>query len=240
VGESVAKPLDYYRNNLNSIINLLEFCKERSINNFIFSSTAAVYGNSGKSKVSEDDPVNPENPYGWSKLMSEQIIKDANKSYGINAVILRYFNVAGNVKDAIIGDLQPNPQNLIPAMIMSHLGLRPINLKVFGNDYPTRDGTGVRDYIHVLDLVEGHLKALDYLQSNSGVNTFNLGTGNGATVLEVIKTFEEVTGEKLNYEIVERRPGDPAEVLTETEKSKNILNWEAKYSLREMVESMVV
>jgi UDP-glucose 4-epimerase len=170
--------------------------------------------------------------------MMEAIIKDCNKAFGLNSVILRYFNVAGNEPSGAIGDLQSRPQNLIPAMIMSHLRLIDTKMKVFGEDYPTRDGTGVRDYIHVLDLIDAHIKALEFLETNKGSHVFNLGTGKGISVLEIIKAFEKVTGEKLIYEIVERRAGDVASITTDSSKAKKLLGWEAKLTVNEMIQSM--
>lgn len=237
VGESVANPLLYYKNNVFGTINLLDFAREKQIKNFIFSSTAAVYGNSAGERVSEEATTNPESPYGWSKLMSEQILRDSFKAFGLNSVVLRYFNVAGNIPDGSIGDEQQNPQNLIPAIIMSYLGYRDLKLQVFGNDYNTKDGTGVRDYIHVLDLVDAHLKALEFLERNSGTEIFNLGTGNGYSVLEIIKTCEKVIGDKIDYEIVERRPGDVATVTTDTSKAFKSLKWGATKNVEDMVQS---
>lgn len=238
VGESVLKPLEYYENNVYGSINLLKWARDNAVRKFIFSSTAAVYGNPKTNLVNEESETKPESPYGKSKLMMEEIIKDCNKAFGLNSCILRYFNVAGNEESGVIGDLQAHPQNLIPAIIMSHLKLIDTKMKVFGNDYPTRDGTGVRDYIHVLDLIDAHIKALEFLDTNEGSHIYNLGTGKGLTVLEIIKTFEKVTGEKLVYEIVDRRPGDVASITTDSSKAKKELGWEAKLNVDEMIESM--
>ena len=238
VGESVLLPLEYYENNVYGSINLLKLARDNGVKKFIFSSTAAVYGNSKIEQVNEETETNPESPYGRSKLMVEEIIKDCNKAFGLNSCILRYFNVAGNEETGAIGDLQAHPQNLIPAMIMSHLKLIDTKMKVFGNDYPTPDGTGVRDYIHVLDLIDAHIKALEFLETNNGSHIFNLGTGTGLSVLQIIKGFEEVTGEKLDYEIVGRRVGDVATITTDATKAKKLLGWEAKLNVNEMIESM--
>lgn len=238
VGESVEKPLEYYQNNIEGTLNLLEWAKVNNINNFIFSSTAAVYGLTEDKAVTEENAVSPESPYAWSKYMIEQILHDANKAYGLNSVIFRYFNLAGNIESGEIGEEAENPQNLLPALLMSHLGYRPMKLKVFGNDYPTRDGTGVRDYIHVLDLVDGHLKGLNYLDNHKGSHVFNLGTGKGTTVLEVISAFENVTGEKLSYEIAPRRPGDITFSTCDASKAKKELNWEPSRTLEDMISSM--
>ncbi|MEO6729279.1 MAG: UDP-glucose 4-epimerase GalE [Candidatus Dojkabacteria bacterium] len=237
VGESVKDPLAYYENNVYGTVNLLNFAKANSINKFIFSSTSAVYGNAPTEVVNEETPTNPESPYGESKLMSEKVIRDTNKAFGINAVLLRYFNVAGNDDSGLIGDELKNPLNLIPRMIMAHLGYIDSKLQVFGDDYPTKDGTGVRDYIHVVDLVNAHIKAIEFLNNHKGVEVFNLGTGNGFSVLEIIKAFEEVTGEKLEYDMVPRRPGDVATTSTNTDKAAKFLDWKAEKDLKQMISS---
>lgn len=237
VGESVLKPLEYYRNNTLGTLNLINFCNKCNIKNIIFSSTAAVYGNPKEPVVSETTPLNAESPYAWSKIFSEQLIKDSAKVFGLNAIILRYFNVAGNISDGSIGDTQLNCQNLIPSVILSHLGIRKTKLQVFGRDYPTLDGTGVRDYIHVEDLIDAHIKSLKYLETNSGVSIFNLGTGNGFSVLEILKTFEKVTGEKLDYTFAERREGDIATISTNSSLAKDVLGWKASRTLEEMISS---
>lgn len=238
VGESVEQPLEYYRNNVGGTLNLLEWAKANSVNKIVFSSTAAVYGLTDDKPLTEEYTPDPESPYAWTKYMVEQILKDSYKAFGISSVIFRYFNLAGNLETGEIGEEAENPQNLIPALMMSHLGLRPMKLKVFGTDYPTRDGTGVRDYIHVLDLVEGHLAGLDYLEKNSGSFLFNLGTGKGTTVLEVIKAFENVTKQKLDYEVAPRRAGDVVFSTCDASKAKKELSWEAKRNIEEMIESM--
>lgn len=238
VGKSVEKPLECYENNVYGSINLLKWARDNKVKNFIFSSTAAVYGNNESNPITEDFPLKPASPYAMSKSITEKIIQDCNKAFDLNAVILRYFNVAGCIENGEMGDTQLNVQNLIPSIMLSHLGIRPTQLKVFGNDYPTRDGTGVRDYIHVMDLVEGHLKALENLKKNEGVQIFNLGSGNGYSVMEVIKTFEKVSGEKLSYEVVERRPGDVVEQYCDSTKAKKEMDWQAQRDLEQMIESM--
>lgn len=238
VGKSVEKPLECYENNVYGSINLLKWARDNNVKSFIFSSTAAVYGNNDSNPITEDFPLKPASPYAMSKSITEKILKDCNKAFGLNSVILRYFNVAGCINNGKMGDTQLNVQNLIPSIMLSHLGIRPTQLKVFGNDYPTRDGTGVRDYIHVMDLVEGHLKALEYLGNNSSVQIFNLGSGNGYSVMEVIKTFEKVTGEKINYEIVDRRAGDVVEQYCDSSKALKEMNWIAEKNLDSMIDSM--
>lgn len=238
VGDSVEKPIEYYENNVSGTINLLKWMKKNSVFKIIFSSTAAVYGMTDEIPLTEEFETNPVSPYAKSKLMVEDILKDSYEAYGINSVILRYFNVAGNLDQGEIGDLQKDPQNLIPALIMSHLGLKTMKLKVFGTDYPTRDGTGVRDYIHVLDLVNAHLKSLEYLQDNVGSHLFNLGTGTGTTVFEIIKAFENVTEEQLDYEIAARRAGDVIFSTCNPSKAKKLLGWKANQSLDQMISSM--
>lgn len=238
VGESVEQPIEYYKNNVGGTLNLIEWAKTNKVANFVFSSTAAVYGMTDDKPLTEEVKPSPESPYAWTKYMVEQILKDANKAYGINSVIFRYFNLAGNLETGEIGEEAENPQNLLPALMMSHLGLREMKLKVFGTDYPTRDGTGVRDYIHVLDLVEGHLSGLKYLENNEGNFLFNLGTGKGTTVLEVIKAFENVTKEKLVYETAPRRAGDVVFSTCDASKARAELGWESTRSIEEMIESM--
>lgn len=238
VGESVEKPIEYYENNVEGTLNLLKWMKKNNIDKLIFSSTAAVYGMTDKDPVTENHPLNPISPYAKTKMMIEEILQDFHKAYGLNSVILRYFNVAGNIESGEIGDLQKDPQNLIPALIMSHLGLKPFKLKVFGTDYPTRDGTGVRDYIHVIDLVNAHLKGLEYLDQNTGSHIFNLGTGKGTTVLEIIKAFEKVTGEQLEYETAPRREGDVVFSTCDATEAQNKLGWKPERTIEQMIESM--
>lgn len=237
VGESVEKPIEYYQNNITGSINLINYAREKGIKNIVFSSTAAVYGNPPTEKVNEETPTNPVSPYAFSKLMIEQVLKDSSLAYGLNVVAFRYFNVAGNLENGKIGDTQLTCQNLIPSIILSHLGIRKTELKVYGNDYPTRDGTGVRDYIHVLDLIDAHIKAIDFLKKNSGYHQFNLGTGNGFSVLEIIKKFEEISKEKVKYNLVERRQGDISQITTDSSKALKTLGWKAKRDLFEMIES---
>lgn len=237
VGESTENPLLYYDNNVTGSINLLKWMTKRDIRHIVFSSTCAVYGDSEK-PVEEDTELSPKSPYGQSKLMVEQILGSLVKANKLDAVILRYFNVAGNLEEGQIGDLDPNPQTLIPSIMLSSLGLKKFSFQVFGDDYPTRDGTCIRDYIDVLDLVEGHLKALEFLQGNSGIHTFNLGSGTGTSVLEIINAFERVTQMKLKYQVANRRPGDVVSITANPHKAREVLNWQPKRNLDQMISSM--
>ena len=235
VGESVQKPLKYYNNNLIATLNLLKLMNKYNSKKIVFSSSATVYGNPKELPIKEDAPLSTTNPYGTTKLMIEQILQDlakADKEFRI--VILRYFNPIGAHESALLGEI-PNgiPNNIMPYILGVASG-RYEKLTVFGNDYPTRDGTGVRDYIHVVDLAKGHLKAIDKMRQEEGLHIYNLGTGNGYSVLELIQTFERVNNLKLNYVIGERRPGDIPECYADATKAKNELNWEAEKGIEEM------
>ena len=235
VGESVEKPLLYYHNNVSGSINLFETMAKYKVKRIVFSSSATVYGNPATVPISEDFPLSTTNPYGSTKLMIENILRDLYTSDPEWSIaLLRYFNPIGAHKSGLIGE-DPNglPNNLMPYITRVAAGKLEI-LNVFGNDYPTRDGTGVRDYIHVVDLSLGHIKALEKIMDTNGVDAYNLGTGNGYSVLEVIKTFEKATGQKVNYRMAPRRPGDIAECYADPIKAKNGLNWEAKRDLFEM------
>lgn len=236
VGESVEKPLLYYRNNIDSTLTLLEVMREFGVNNFIFSSSATVYGIPKTVPLVETMPTgSPTNPYGWTKLMMEQILTDtAHANPEMSIVILRYFNPIGAHKSGRIGE-DPNgiPNNLMPYITQVAAGRLP-KLGVFGDDYPTRDGTGVRDYIHVVDLAKGHVKAIDYSGGHKGVEIVNLGTGTGYSVLEIIKAFEKVNGVAVPYEIKPRRPGDVAECFADAEKAERVLGWKAEKNLEDM------
>lgn len=239
VGESVAEPLKYYRNNLLSTINLLQCMQKYDCSFLVFSSSCTVYGQPDELPVSESSPVKPAlSPYGNTKQINEEMIIDAIKSTGIHAILLRYFNPIGSHDSALIGELPLGiPNNLVPYITQTAAGIRPV-LKVFGNDYPTRDGTCVRDYIHVMDLAEAHVSALDRLiqrKNTEACEVFNIGTGSGSTVLEVIHSFEKVSGIKLNYEITGRRAGDVGMVWADTNKANNVLKWKARRSLDEMM-----
>jgi len=235
VGESVQKPLAYYRNNFGSLVNLLDFTAEHPQCRFIFSSSCTVYGQADVLPVSEDAPVKPaESPYGNTKQVGEEILRDGARAHGYRGIALRYFNPIGAHPSAKIGELPLGvPQNLVPFITQSAAGLRG-PLKVFGNDYPTRDGTCIRDYIHVVDVALAHIYALERLLAGKGsdpVEVFNLGTGKGSTVLEVIHAFERATGVKLQWEFAERRSGDVIAAYANTEKAAAGLGWRAERSL---------
>ena len=242
VGESVAKPLLYYQNNLVSLLNILSTQLEIGTINFIFSSSATVYGNPKTLPITEENETQrPFSPYGNSKKIAEEILEDLSKANkDCNLISLRYFNPIGAHKSGLIGEL-PNgiPNNLMPYITQTAVGLRD-KLSVYGNDYPTPDGTPIRDYIHVVDLAKAHVKALKrQLQNKQEENfeVFNLGTGKGYSVLEVIKAFEEVSKKKLNYEIVERRDGDVPKLYADTKLAEEKLEWKANKSLEEMIAS---
>lgn len=235
VGESVQKPLAYYHNNFGSLVNLLEFVAGHPRCGFIFSSSCTVYGQADSLPVKEDAPVKPaESPYGNTKQVGEEILRDAAKAHGFRAIALRYFNPIGAHPSAKIGELPLGvPQNLVPFVTQSAAGLRG-PLKVFGRDYPTRDGTAVRDYIHVVDIALAHVQALDRLFAGKGseaVEVFNLGTGTGSTVLEVIAAFERATGQKLVWESAPRRAGDVVAAYADTAKAAAGLGWRAQRTL---------
>lgn len=235
VGESVEKPLFYYQNNVTGTLNLCEIMQKHGVYNMVFSSSCTVYGDPDVVPITEDEPLSAVNPYGQTKLTIEYILKDLYRSdKRFNISLLRYFNPVGAHKSGEIGE-DPNgiPNNLMPYVTQVAVG-KLEKLRVFGEDYPTHDGSGVRDYIHVVDLAHGHLKALEKLKDNPGINVYNLGTGTGYSVLDVIKAFEDATGENVPYEIVDRRPGDAAAVYADPSKAKNELNWEAQKDLVEM------
>ncbi len=238
VGESVEKPLMYYRNNLFSLVNILQGMKDNNIENFVFSSSCTVYGQPEELPVTEDAPVQKaESPYGNTKQISEEIITDTVKSTDIKAIALRYFNPIGAHESAIIGELPIGiPNCLMPFITQTAIGIRE-QLRVFGGDYNTPDGTAIRDYIHVVDLAKAHVIAVDRMikkKMKKDFEVFNLGTGNGFSVLEVIKSFEKVTGEKLNYRIVDRRAGDVEQVWADTKFANDELGWKAEKDLDEM------
>ena len=235
VGESVAKPLLYYRNNLDATLTLLEVMESHGCNQLVFSSSATVYGTIQKMPLQEDFPLGCTNPYGWTKYMSEQIFRDVGAAnYGMSIVLLRYFNPVGAHESGRIGE-DPNgiPNNLMPFICQVAKG-RLEQLSVFGNDYPTPDGTGVRDYIHVMDLAEGHLAALKYAREHRGVEVFNLGTGVCYSLLEMVHTFEEVNGVRVPYRIAPRRPGDIATCYADPTKAHELLHWQTHRSLSDM------
>lgn len=237
VGESVEKPIEYYKNNVVGTLNLLEVMKEFGVNKMVFSSSATVYGAPKTVPITEDMPLSTTNPYGTTKLMIEQILGDvakANKDFKV--AILRYFNPIGAHESGIIGE-DPNgvPNNLMPYISRVASGKLEC-LSVFGNDYPTQDGTGVRDYIHVVDLAKGHLRALDRLaKDDTGVFIYNLGTGKGYSVLDIIKAFEKENEVAIKYKIVDRRPGDIAQCYANPSKALRELEWKAEKTLEDMV-----
>lgn len=242
VGESVEKPLLYYRNNLLSMVNMLDFCDKHRIGAFIFSSSCTVYGDIETLPVTEKTPtVEAVSPYGNTKLVGEQIIRDFTKAVkGVNAIALRYFNPVGAHKSGLIGEDPINrPNNLVPVITQTASGIIP-QLTVFGGDYPTRDGSNIRDYIHVTDIAIAHISAVEYLlngRNESQYEFFNLGSGNGVSVLEAINAFEEVTGQKLNYVVGDRRPGDAVAIYSDSSLAKEKLGWEAKRGIVEMMAS---
>ena len=239
VGESVQIPLQYYHNNIGGTINLLESMKAHGVYNIVFSSSATVYGDSKIVPVKEDFPTSATNPYGQTKLMQEIMLTDLYKSDNKWCVtLLRYFNPVGAHESGLIGeDPQDIPNNLTPYIAQVAIGRRD-HLSVYGNDYNTHDGTGVRDYIHVVDLAIGHLKALDAAEGKSGVFIYNLGTGEGYSVLDVVKAFEKASGVKIKYEIVGRRAGDVASLYADTSKSKREIGFEAKRGLDQMCKDL--
>ncbi len=239
VGESVRKPLEYYKNNISGCLVLLETMRKYNVKKFVFSSSATVYGEPEKIPLTEDCKTGgTTNPYGTTKLFIEQILKDLYASDNTwDICILRYFNPVGAHESGLIGEEpQGIPNNLMPYVVRVASGELK-ELSVFGNDYDTPDGTGVRDYIHVVDLAQGHLAALNKLdKEGKGLFIYNLGTGTGVSVLDMVKSFEEITGNKVNYKIAPRRPGDIATCYSDPEKAKNELGWTAKKGIKEMCE----
>jgi len=237
VGESVQKPLEYYQNNLTSTLNLLFSMRRHGVGRFVFSSSATVYGDPASVPIREDFPLSATNPYGRTKLMIEEILRDAAAADpGLGVCLLRYFNPVGAHPSGRIGE-DPNgiPNNLMPYIAQVAVGKLPA-LRVFGDDYPTPDGTGVRDYIHVVDLAKGHVAALKKLTGTAGVSTYNLGTGIGYSVLDVLHAFEKACGKQLPYQIVGRRPGDIAECYADPAKAAKELGWRAEYGIDRMCE----
>ena len=235
VGESVAIPLTYYHNNISGTLVLLEVMKESSVKNIVFSSSSTVYGISDNVPFKEDYPLGALNPYGRTKLMIEEIFRDLHVAEADwNIALLRYFNPVGAHPSGRIGE-DPNgiPNNLMPYVAQVAVGRHPF-VRVWGDDYPTPDGTGVRDYIHVVDLAIGHLKAIGKLDQKPGLVTYNLGTGRGYSVLEVIKAFEKACGRPIPYQVMQRRPGDAATSYCDPSRAKLELNWEAKHTLDDM------
>lgn len=241
VGESVEQPLMYYENNIATLTYLLQEMNENNVRNFIFSSSCTVYGQADELPITENAPTKPaESPYGATKKMGETIIEDTSKVTDIHAIALRYFNPIGAHESAKIGELPLGiPQNLIPYVVQTAAGIREC-LSVFGDDYDTPDGTAIRDYIHVVDLAKAHIAALNRLLDNknkSNCEFFNIGTGKGSSVLEVVKAFEKATGKKVNYKIVDRRTGDITAAYANTELANQELGWKAELDLEEALRS---
>lgn len=236
VGESVEQPLRYYRNNVVNTLNLLECTRDAGIRRLVFSSTCAVYGVPDDLPLTEDMPRNPISPYGASKLTVEWMLEHSSVAWGLGAVALRYFNAAGAASDGLIGEDHTPEIHLIPLVLKVALGQRD-GIKVFGTDYPTEDGSCVRDYIHVEDLAEAHLLALEQMEEG-GIEAFNVGTGSGTSVLEVIAAVREVTGHEIPAEVVGRRPGDPPELYADSDKLQRRYGWQPHYrNIRQVVES---
>lgn len=241
VGESVENPLLYYENNISTLVYILQELEKKPEASFIFSSSCTVYGQAKSMPITESAPIQPAlSPYGNTKQIGEEIITEVCKVSKINAILLRYFNPIGAHSSAEIGELPIGvPQNLVPFITQTGIGLRQV-LSVYGNDYPTPDGTCIRDYIHVVDLAKAHVIALKRLldkKNLQSVETFNLGTGTGSSVLEVIQSFEKVSGQKLPYKVVNRREGDVIEAFANTDKANDVLGWKAESSLDECIES---
>ena len=241
VGESVQNPMMYYRNNVSGMINLLNEMLKNDIKNIVYSSSCTVYGEADSLPVTEDSPIKKaESPYGFTKQIGEQMLIDVSTVSEIKAILLRYFNPTGAHDTSLIGELPIGiPNNLVPYITQTAIGDREI-LTVNGNDYDTPDGTNIRDYIHVVDLAKAHIAALDRILSEKNTTVteiFNLGTGNGNSVMEVINTFEEVTGLKLNYKIGPRREGDVVSIYSDTKKANNVLGWKAERDLKDMMKT---
>ncbi|WP_282176159.1 UDP-glucose 4-epimerase GalE [Vibrio nereis] len=237
VGESVAKPLEYYDNNVHGTLVLVDAMREADVKTLVFSSSATVYGDPASVPITEDFPTSATNPYGRSKLMVEECLADfhkANPEWSIT--LLRYFNPVGSHPSGELGeDPQGIPNNLMPFVSQVAVGRREF-LSVFGNDYPTKDGTGVRDYIHVMDLSDGHVAALEKVGNKHGLHVYNLGTGNGYSVIDMVKAFEAASGKDVPYQLVERRPGDIAECWADPAKAMQELDWKAERTLEQMTE----
>jgi UDP-glucose 4-epimerase len=225
VGESVADPLKYYRRNVGGTVALVQAMHEAKVARLVFSSTAAVYGEPQRQPIDEAHPTQPVNPYGSSKLAIERMLAECSSAYGIGAVVLRYFNAAGADPGGELGERHDPETHLIPLVLQAAAGRRP-SISVFGNDWPTRDGTCVRDYIHVSDLCEAHLRALEWLAKGGGYECFNLGNGDGATVLEVIEAARRVTGKTIKMVQAQRRAGDPPSLVADAGKARRVLGWQ--------------
>ena len=235
-GESMTNPAKYFDNNVYGSLQLMEAACQAGVNKFVFSSTAAVYGTPQTLPVSESADLHPENPYGESKLIVERMLKWFDATRGLRSVVLRYFNAAGAALDGNNGEDPRYVQNLIPIVMKVATGRAPA-LRVFGTDYPTPDGTGIRDYIHVLDLAEAHARALDFLSRGGPSEIFNVGTGQGASVLDVLARACRISGVNIQAETVARRPGDPAAVFADNRKAREILGWAPRYGIEEIIQT---
>jgi UDP-glucose 4-epimerase len=236
VGESVENPEMYYRNNVQGSFNLISAVRNKNIDKFVFSSTCSIYGNPLNIPISEREPSVPINPYAKTKLAIEYILKDFNDAYGLKYVALRYFNAAGCSDNAEIGESHSSEPHLIPLVLFAALGKKE-NIKIYGNDYPTKDGTCIRDYIHVNDLADAHIKALEYINDYKNSTIINLGTGDGFSVKEIIEEARKITGINIKSEITGRRAGDPAVLIADNKKAKEILKWEPEYNLNKIIET---
>lgn len=241
VPESVANPLMYFRNNITSLLNVLQCAKEYDVKHIVFSSSCSVYGNAQKLPVNEATPLQaPESPYARTKVMGEEICRDFIKANeGFKVILLRYFNPVGAHPSSLIGEMNEKPENLVPVITQTAIGLRP-SMQVFGSDYDTKDGSCVRDYIHVMDIASAHTKALTQsiaASLPSDCEIFNLGTGNGISVLELIKAFESVAALKLNYQIADRRAGDVVAVYADNTKAQTLLGWKIQYNITQMMQT---
>lgn len=237
VPESMEKPLKYFDNNTAGMVALLEEMRDHDVKRIIFSSTAATYGVPEKSPIEENDRQAPINPYGESKLMMEKIIRWADQAYGIKFVALRYFNVAGAYPDGSIGEDHGPETHLTPIILQVAAGQRD-QLKIFGDDYNTPDGTNVRDYVHVLDLVDAHILAIKYLKAGNDSDVFNLGSSTGFSVKQMVEAAREVTGEPIPAEITERRPGDPDSLIAASQKARDVLQWQPQYDdVKEIIQT---
>lgn len=233
VPDSVTRPARYYRNNVTNMQILLDACVEHDIRYFVFSSSAATFGNPQYTPMDENHPQSPINPYGETKLIGEKLLRDYERAYGIKYCAFRYFCAAGDSKDSLIGEAHNPETHLIPVMIKAAKSGKPF--KVFGNDYDTRDGSCIRDFIHVLDLAEAHYLGLKWIMDNNSSNHFNLGSNQGYTVLEMIEALKKVTGKDVPYEISERRVGDPPVLVASNEKARKVLGWNPQYSAIENI-----
>lgn len=236
VGESVKNPAKYYQNNLAKVLNLLDSMLENNVKYFVFSSTAATFGNPLTKTISETHPQNPINPYGQTKLFVEKVLKDYDTAYGLKSTVLRYFNASGADESALIGEAHKNETHLIPLILQTALGKRK-EIKIFGTDYPTTDGTCIRDYVHVNDLARAHILALEYMLKTGKSEDFNLGSSKGASVLEIIKKVQKITGKTFKVVKDKRRPGDPAVLIASSKKAKKILNWQTTYGINEIIKT---